>query len=1823
MGDLSQSSAHGYSRLAFWKNYLASQSPTLELSYEKSNDASSKGRTGGPIQQLTWRFLVPHVPSDLASELGVSSDDAPIVTLLAVWASLLGRWARSTEFVLGVGSSGEAWSGFLNCGKPNEASMDGTFEEMLPKTIVPVRACLEADDGTPQSLGMVGLGLIEELQKIFSGTSGFRDIRYNEIFKSIGISQSDEFMHPLFQAAFVVGRTLRDENRLHKAMWVATQSTAPLALQLRVQRLTGGSTTNLGHAGGTRYLAVQLLYWKQLLSQESALHLQRQVTHLFHGLIEANTSRLQMPLTDMPAADPDEDAALLQWSDKTDYNKFKPGQMHVLFLKQADSEPDSVALIVSSEDGTDDPFTYGQLCSMCFSLAQKLMEDYGVSFDCMVPLLFERGLHMVVAIYGVLIAGGAYVPLEPHYPKDRIMGIFEQVDPPVALATATHAALCSPHGTELECTAWDVLCLGTVTYGHAPVQLVRGRIVTKTPTCSMDFKVLVEGSKDGGTKKRYVPSSETKQRQSQGEEEGGGLVYVFFTSGSTGKPKGVMCEHSGLRHRVDWMQSRYTLSQGEATMLKHAYTFGISEWEIFWPLAVGASLVVPKPRGEKDPEYVFHLCATYPITVMFMVPSMLNMLLDFIQIEGKDASAEGLVLRQLITCGEPLVEGTIHQHFKLLHGAELDNLYGPTEGSMTVWRCPRGQNITSVPIGAPIGGMRVYSLTRDRPAEVNVPGEVHFASHFIARGYLGMPEATARLFVPDAILGAVYPGERMYRTGDLACWKPTGQLTFLGRADNQIKLRGFRIELGEIEAAIRGTPDVQDVVVILKGAGEAKFLAAYVAPLSVDVDTLRAFCTSKLPYYMVPSAFKAMEQLPTTDRGKLDKKALPDIEMSTGAGNKKSGSIVAPRNATEEAIVRTFAEVLGLSMESISVEMDFVSLGGNSVLAGRATSSLRKSLGLPLPGTLLYTRPTPALVAHFVSDLQAAAGHTADNSSAGDSADEEGHVPEHHGMSASRPAAIIMTALFPWFGLFEALIDMETGIELVLMRLLFRADDGSMQQPMWQAMVIVFVCHLFLTPTLLVLDFLWAMLLKWAFLGRLRQGAHPTYSIDYFRWLYNTRLVEGTIKPVLDYFSGTPVVVFAYRCFGAQIGRGVLIDTRNVISEPDLVVIEDDALLEDDSRVICSSVIDGELLLHSVRLGVSSRLRQYSTAGRGSMVQAAHELTSASCIVGYATKKENHVVCGKIAELRADARGRPMQDPKLRLLVGVPLLFVFRALTILPTYCLGLALLHWDMGVWLVFTAFVGEHLERMTLVIGTIMAKWLLVGRVRAGPKRKMGKRAAWSRTRHWLVQTLLEREDFKEALDPLINTEVLRLIFELLGSSVGSRVCIDNYTCRTPDLLSIGDHVVFGSAVGIICEDNNSKKPVQICRGANVLDNCVLCPGVVVGQRAILGTKTVGSPDYYFAPDTIHTGNKNGEAVFLRKKGKGSAATEALEADANRRLDSKRHWTAFNIGLVLVALAQPVITLLDLLPLWGAYMLLWNPPCDVCSELSYLALVCGILVEDFIHALVFWILKWLVIGRFKEREVVFFGFKHFLWMTWLLISTTFKHMEGFHGTALYSTFLRAMGANVGADCTLFGFSLEFDLLHIGARAHIGPDCDNTCHTVENMVLKMVPVRVGEGSAMQQHSFVMPGAELGDQAVLLEESQVLKGELVPSGEVWGGNPAERLMTGRASLARVPRLDGPRARKGAKGAKEEMPSAWRSSLSHHKGLQGLQAAVAAQRSDTMVTTTSLGASDTGATSGSCAKASMTASSLKTQDSGVTAAAGAESSATAAPGVDYI
>ena len=353
-------------------------------------------------------------------------------------------------------------------------------------------------------------------------------------------------------------------------------------------------------------------------------------------------------------------------------------------------------------------------------------------------------------------------------------------------------------------------------------------------------------------------------------------AYVIYTSGSTGRPKGVVVAHGAIVNRLLWMQSAYQLRSDDRVLQKTPVGFDVSVWEFFWPLADGATLVIAKPEGHKDPAYLSRVIQSKQVTTVHFVPSMLQAFLQ----EPSAGGCSGL--RQVMCSGETL-SADLQQRFLSTLDVSLHNLYGPTEAAVDVsfWRCQADAGSGPVPIGRPIWNTRVYVLDGSlQPVPVGVAGELYIAGAGLARGYLKRPALSAERFVADRY-GA--PGSRMYRTGDLARWRAEGVLEFLGRADQQVKIRGFRIEPGEIEAVLLRHPAVAQAAVIAReDPGGDKRLVGYVVAQSgqrADPALLRSHVGQSLPEYMVPGAIVVLEALPLSANGKLDRKALPAPEF--------------------------------------------------------------------------------------------------------------------------------------------------------------------------------------------------------------------------------------------------------------------------------------------------------------------------------------------------------------------------------------------------------------------------------------------------------------------------------------------------------------------------------------------------------------------------------------------------------------------------------------------------------------------------------------------------------------------------------------------------------------------------------------------------------------------------------------------------------------------------------------------------------------------------------------------------------------------------------
>jgi amino acid adenylation domain-containing protein/non-ribosomal peptide synthase protein (TIGR01720 family) len=601
-------------------------------------------------------------------------------------------------------------------------------------------------------------------------------------------------------------------------------------------------------------------------------------------------------VTDIRLLSKAERQQLLEWND-TSAEYSRETCIHELFEQQVEWTPASTAVIFGSEE-----LSYRELNARANQLAHYLCER-GVSAGELVGLCAERSLEMVVGMLGVLKAGSGYVPIDPEYPRERVSQMLRDSGIKLLLTQQQLEGQLPEHGAQVVRLDgdWDE--------------------IAQCPDTNLP----------------HVATAEN-------------LAYMIYTSGSTGQPKGVMVPHRALGNHMAWMQRRFPLTAADRVIQKTPFSFDASVWELFAPLLVGARLVMADPGGHQDLAYLVRFLKEQQITALKIVPSLLEALLE-------ESGIEECVSLRYVFCGaEAMPVKLAEKFYQRLGGAELFNLYGPTETAIdvTYWECKTGTKRRSIPIGRPIMNTQVYVLDDGmQVAPPGVVGELYVGGESLAHGYWQLADLTAERFVPNPYSPS--PGKRLYRTGDLVRWNEAGELEYLGRNDQQVKVRGFRIELGEIETVLRRRAGVREAVAVLR---EGKLLAYVVGEETVS--ELQHYLKDKLPKYMVPQLI-VLEQLPLTASGKVDRQALPAPEQ---AGAEAEADYVAPRIAEEELLAGIWAEVLGV--ERISVHDNFFERGGHSLLGTQVISRIRAVFQVDLPLRALFDTATLAELAQLI-----------------------------------------------------------------------------------------------------------------------------------------------------------------------------------------------------------------------------------------------------------------------------------------------------------------------------------------------------------------------------------------------------------------------------------------------------------------------------------------------------------------------------------------------------------------------------------------------------------------------------------------------------------------------------------------------------------------------------------------------------------------------------------------------------------------------------------------------------------------------------------------
>jgi len=557
--------------------------------------------------------------------------------------------------------------------------------------------------------------------------------------------------------------------------------------------------------------------------------------------------------------------------------------LHQLIEAQVERSPEAIAVVFE-----DRKLSYRELDARANALAHRLRR-MGVGPEDLVGLYMQRSEDMVIALLGILKAGGAYVPLDTDCPVKRLLNMIEDCSPKVIL---TQQALFA----QLASSTAEVMCLDADRAWLAEEPQTNPQVVTSPPN----------------------------------------LCYAIYTSGSTGRPKGVLNTHLGVVNRLLWMQDAYQLSPSDRVLQKTPYTFDVSVWEFLWPLMTGACMVLARPDGHKDFAYLVDLIQRERITTLHFVPTVLG---AFLQSDGVERCVS---LKRVICSGEALTLD-LQQRFFLRCKAELHNLYGPTEAAVdvTAWRCSPDEQSATVPIGRPIANVRIYILDRNmQPVPAGVPGELHIGGIALARGYLNRPELTAEKFVPDPFAGE--PGGRLYKTGDLARFRADGNIEFIGRIDEQVKINGVRIELGEIESVLREHQHIRDARVLVREdrPGERRLVAYIVPREEFSLPNVVGYVREHLPPNMRPQLVK-LDSLPLTVSGKLDRKALPQPPARSKSDRAKGSE---PESPLEKTLAQLWTDILRI--DHVSPYDNFLDVGGHSLLAVQFVSRLQAELGV-------------------------------------------------------------------------------------------------------------------------------------------------------------------------------------------------------------------------------------------------------------------------------------------------------------------------------------------------------------------------------------------------------------------------------------------------------------------------------------------------------------------------------------------------------------------------------------------------------------------------------------------------------------------------------------------------------------------------------------------------------------------------------------------------------------------------------------------------------------------------------------------------------------
>jgi amino acid adenylation domain-containing protein len=661
-----------------------------------------------------------------------------------------------------------------------------------------------------------------------------------------------------------------------------------------------------------------------------------QMGNHYQALLQAIVNNSQSPLNKLNYLSSEEKHQLLHEFNDTHTEYPKDKVIHQLFEEQAERSPDNIA-VIGREQGAS--VSYKELNERSQQLSYFLQQK-GVLADTIAGIMVERSIEMIIGILGILKAGGAYLPIDPAYPGKHIN--FMLADSGANILVTTRDL------SEKIQFEKEVIYLSHLLPFHP----------STLPSPHLNPEP--------------VPAT--------------CLAYIIYTSGSTGRPKGVMIEHGSAVNILHALDKKYPFSETDTYLLKTTFVFDVSITELFGWFSGGGRLAVLEKNGEKDPQMILDVIARAGVTHINFVPSMFRALLEILDSQNIIKLSR---LKYIFLAGEALSPVLVKKFNRFKLDILLENIYGPTESaiyasnfSLSGWE---EKDHINIPIGKPLPNIRLYILDKyDHLQPAGVPGELCISGLGLARGYLNRPELTAEKFIRAVNIHSSWvisssnksnkllSNDRLYKTGDLARWLPDGNIEFLGREDQQVKVRGFRIELGEIEFQLLKHEKIKEAIVITRELenesqqetphGNFHLCAYYTTNEAFTISDLRDYLSQTLPGYMIPTYFKSMDHFPVTSNGKLDRKALPAPSMSRPLPEQ---TFLAPKTEVEKKMTKIWRDVL--KIEKIGINDNFFEIGANSLTLIQINTKLKQGLGIDIPILKLFQYPSIHSLAKYLN----------------------------------------------------------------------------------------------------------------------------------------------------------------------------------------------------------------------------------------------------------------------------------------------------------------------------------------------------------------------------------------------------------------------------------------------------------------------------------------------------------------------------------------------------------------------------------------------------------------------------------------------------------------------------------------------------------------------------------------------------------------------------------------------------------------------------------------------------------------------------------------